>query len=136
MSWNKKNLYNLAQRRFYPDLSRRTLFQQIWQAKKEIRAYHGGNITERQFVSTWKKEPLPVYGIVSANKRGPGAENDRKPQRLPPMQTLTFATLERRLDVAMFRACLSPSVYAARQIISHGKVTVNGEKVRSSCQFL
>ncbi|KAI9221276.1 hypothetical protein BC828DRAFT_381458 [Blastocladiella britannica] len=121
MSWNKHNLYNLASRRMYPDLSRRSLFQQMWQAKKESRAYHGGNITEHQFLNTWKSEALPVYGNVApVGARSHG-------QKLPPMQTLTFSPLERRLDVAVHRACFQPSVYAARQVVSHGKVKVNGQ---------
>ncbi|KAI9189833.1 hypothetical protein H9P43_001266 [Blastocladiella emersonii ATCC 22665] len=127
MSWNKQNLYNLAARRNYPDLSRRTLFQQMWQAKKEARAYHGGNVTERQFVSAWRSEPLPVFGNTS------GEEGARK---LPPMQTLTFSPLERRVDVAIFRACFAPSVYAARQMVSHGKVLVNGQQCKQPSYLL
>ncbi|KAJ3372088.1 mitochondrial 37S ribosomal protein nam9 [Allomyces arbusculus] len=134
MSWNKKNLYNLASRNFYPDLARRTLFQQMWQAKKEIRAYHGGNITERQFVSTWQSEPLPVYGDTF--KPAQGEENTRGRRKLPPMQALTFAPLERRLDVALFRSTFAPSVYAARQMVSHGKVMVNGKKCKQPSYLL
>ncbi|KAL7748428.1 hypothetical protein RI367_006120 [Sorochytrium milnesiophthora] len=127
MSWSKYNLYNLAERRNYPDLARRTLFQQMWQAKKEARAYHGGNMTERQFKSTWAREPLPVYGAANT---GTTASSGDAARRLPPMQTLTFAEVERRLDVVLFRSCFAPSVYAARQMVSSGKVTLNGQKCK------
>jgi small subunit ribosomal protein S4 len=37
--------------------------------------------------------------------------------------------LERRLDAIVYRAKFVPTVFAARQLISHGHVTVNGRKV-------
>ncbi|KAI9146084.1 hypothetical protein BKA69DRAFT_1121253 [Paraphysoderma sedebokerense] len=122
MSWSKYNLYNLAKRSRYPDLSRRTLFQQMWAAKKEARAYHGENVTEKQFKKIWAMEPLPVP-----------SQSDRK---MPPTQTLTFAQIERRLDVVVFRSHFAPSVNSARQIISHGKAAVNGKTVKSSTYLL
>jgi small subunit ribosomal protein S4 len=37
--------------------------------------------------------------------------------------------LERRLDAVVYRAKFVPTVFAARQFVSHGHVTVNGKKV-------
>jgi len=37
--------------------------------------------------------------------------------------------LEKRLDNVVFRLAFAPSIPAARQLISHGKVLVNGKKV-------
>ena len=37
--------------------------------------------------------------------------------------------LERRLDAVVYRAKLVPTVFAARQFISHGHVKVNGRRV-------
>ena len=37
--------------------------------------------------------------------------------------------LERRLDAVIYRAKLVPTVFAARQFISHGHVKVNGRRV-------
>ena len=37
--------------------------------------------------------------------------------------------LERRLDNVLFRLALAPSIKAAKQMINHGKVLVNGKKV-------
>lgn len=46
-----------------------------------------------------------------------------------PYQQMTFAPLERRLDVAVFRALFASSARQARQFVIHGAVTVNGKKV-------
>jgi len=37
--------------------------------------------------------------------------------------------LERRLDAVCYRAKLVPTVFAARQFVNHGHVTVNGTRV-------
>ncbi|MBS0270358.1 MAG: 30S ribosomal protein S4, partial [Proteobacteria bacterium] len=37
--------------------------------------------------------------------------------------------LERRLDALVYRAKFVPTVFAARQFVSHGHVTVNGRRV-------
>ncbi len=40
-----------------------------------------------------------------------------------------LSLLERRLDVAVYRLYLAPTLQAARQLVVHGHVTVNGKKV-------
>jgi len=54
-----------------------------------------------------------------------------KPTQVPrtPYMQMTFAPLERRLDVAIFRAMFASSTRQARQFVVHGAVTVNGKKV-------
>ncbi len=37
--------------------------------------------------------------------------------------------LETRLDAVVLRAGLAPTIYAARQVVSHGHIVVNGRKV-------
>lgn len=44
--------------------------------------------------------------------------------------------LERRLDNLVFRLALAPSIKAAKQMISHGQVFVNGKKVTVSSAVL
>ena len=44
--------------------------------------------------------------------------------------------LECRLDNLVFRLGLAPSILAARQMCSHGHVTVNGKKARTSSMSL
>lgn len=50
--------------------------------------------------------------------------------KLTPYTQMAFAPLERRLDVAIFRALFASSTRQARQFVIHGAVTVNGQKVR------
>ncbi|ORZ04538.1 hypothetical protein BCR41DRAFT_401001 [Lobosporangium transversale] len=115
MSWNKYNLYNLTQRTRTPNNSNKTLYQQKWAAKKDTRSYHGDQITERQWQSMFKTR------LPTANTKVGGVEPH------PPVFSLTFAEMERRLDFIVFRSNFAPSVYAARQLVGHGKVTVNGK---------
>ena len=37
--------------------------------------------------------------------------------------------LERRLDAVVYRAKFVPTIFAARQFVNHGHVTVNGKRV-------
>jgi ribosomal protein S4 len=51
-------------------------------------------------------------------------------KRIPYMQ-MTYAPIERRLDMAVWRALFASSARQARQFVIHGMVKVNGQKVRS-----
>lgn len=64
--------------------------------------------------------------------RGSGLDIPSKskgPMPLTPYTQMTFAPLERRLDVAIFRALFASSTRQARQFVVHGNVTVNGKRV-------
>ncbi|KAF9153743.1 mitochondrial 37S ribosomal protein nam9 [Linnemannia schmuckeri] len=115
MSWNKYNLFNTTQRARVPNDSNKTLYQQKWASKKDTRSYHGDQITERQWQSMFKTR------LPTANTKVGGVEPH------PPVFSLTFAEMERRLDFIVFRSNFAPSIYAARQLVGHGKVTVNGK---------
>lgn len=119
MSWNKYNLYNIAHKEL-PNFNNKTLFQQKWVAKRETRAYHGDEVTERQFKNKFFDPKLPT--VHSSADAG---------QAHPSVAVLSFAELERRLDFVVFRSNFCPSIYAARQLCVHGKVLVNGKKVKS-----
>jgi small subunit ribosomal protein S4 len=75
-------------------------------AKQKLRFYYG-NITEKQF--------RKIYTEASRRK-GNTAEN-------------LIGLLESRLDAVVYRAKLTPTVFAARQFVNHGHVKVNGKKV-------
>src|SRR6516164_3838222 len=75
-------------------------------AKQKVKGYYG-NINERQF-HKYYVEALRMKGDSSANLIG---------------------LLERRLDALIYRAKFVPTVFAARQFISHGHVKVNGRRV-------
>lgn len=94
------------------------MFQQKWDAKKETRAYHGDHLAERQFKTVWDRR---FVGVASDN-----------PHHLKsiPLASQMYASLERRLDIAVFRALFASSTRQAKQLVVHGKVKVNGRQVR------
>ena len=59
----------------------------------------------------------------------PGTRNLGSKARTP-YEQMTFFPMERRLDVAIFRALFASSTRQARQFVVHGFVKVNGKKVR------
>lgn len=70
----------------------------------------------------------------SLGQQRPGLKSIRATMRRPvqditPYMQMTFAPLERRLEVAMFRAMFAASPRQARQFCIHGAVKVNGKKV-------
>ncbi|MFC0282737.1 30S ribosomal protein S4 [Camelimonas abortus] len=75
-------------------------------AKQKLKGYYG-NITEKQFVKTYKE---------AIRMKGDSAEN-------------LIGLLERRLDAVVYRAKFVPTVFAARQFVNHGHVRVNGRRV-------
>ncbi|MCJ8324720.1 MAG: 30S ribosomal protein S4 [Rhizobiales bacterium] len=75
-------------------------------AKQKLKGYYG-NISEKQFRSIFK-EANRIKGDTSENLIG---------------------LLERRLDTIVYRAKFVPTVFAARQFVNHGHVTVNGQRV-------
>jgi small subunit ribosomal protein S4 len=75
-------------------------------AKQKLRGYYG-NISERQFRG--------IYQQAIRMKGDSGAH--------------MIALLESRLDAVAYRAKFVPTVFAARQFISHGHVKVNGKRV-------
>src|ERR1051325_1078966 len=121
MSWSKRNLFVIYQRGNRPPRPQnRTLFQQKWQARKDTRAYHGAQLSEQQFRRLFEPK-LPTSNINLHIKE--------QKEKHPPVSVLTYASLERRLDFIVFRSCLASSIWAARQMVIHGKVSVNGKKV-------
>jgi len=75
-------------------------------AKQKLKGYYG-NIGERQF-RKYYQEALRLRGDTGQNLIG---------------------LLERRLDAVVYRAKFVPTVFAARQFVSHNHILVNGKKV-------
>ena len=75
-------------------------------AKQQLRGYYG-NINEKQFRRIYAEAVL--------------ARGDTSEQLI--------GLLERRLDIVIYRMLFVPTVFAARQLISHGHVMVNGRRV-------
>ncbi|OAL74098.1 mitochondrial 37S ribosomal protein NAM9 [Trichophyton violaceum] len=143
-SWSKYNLFNITQVRL-PFTKSRTFFQQKWSAKSLARGYHGEQVRESQWERMFSRrlravvpmDPLDLArndGSKNAAGRGSGMDKgDREDGRqVPdtPYMLMTFAPLERRLDVAIFRAMFASSTRQARQFVIHGGVTVNGKKMQ------
>lgn len=149
-TWNKYNLFNLSRLR-EPLLAPRTLFQQKWSAKSATRAYHGEHIKEYQWNTMFSRRTLsavnmdPKYmaqydgseqatgrgsGRVSESGKSDGARNQGNRFGPTPYGQMVFAPMERRLDIAIFRALFASSARQARQFVLHGAVTVNGKKVQ------
>ena len=76
------------------------------EAKQKMKFYYG-NMNERQFRNVYRK---------ARNKKGNTTEN-------------LIGFLERRLDIIIYRAKFSTTVFSARQLINHGHIRVNGRKV-------
>ena len=75
-------------------------------AKQKLRGYYG-NIVERQFRNIYK-EAVRLKGNTGDN---------------------LLALLERRLDAVIYRLKWVPTVFAARQVVNHKHVQVNGRTV-------
>ena len=76
------------------------------QAKQKLKGVYG-NITERQFRKYYQE---------ASRRPGDTGEN-------------MIGLLERRLDAVVYRAKFVPTPFAARQLVSHGHVKVNGRRV-------
>jgi small subunit ribosomal protein S4 len=74
-------------------------------AKQKLKGYYG-EVTEKQFKQTYQTADR-MKGDTSQNLIG---------------------LLERRLASVVYRAKFAPTVFAARQLVSHGHVRVNGQK--------
>lgn len=75
-------------------------------AKQRLKGYYG-EITEKQFRRTYEE---------ASSRRGDTAEN-------------LVGLLERRLDMIVYRLNFVPTIFAARQIVNHGHIHVNGRRV-------
>lgn len=133
-----------------PPLHSKTFFQQKWIAKSMTRGYHGEHIKEYKWERMFSRRPLsavnmdPAYmakydGSEQAAGRGSGLKDEYGRDASPrntgnlneptPYMQMVFAPMERRLDIAIFRALFASSARQARQFVLHGAVTVNGKKV-------
>lgn len=75
-------------------------------AKQKLKGYYG-NMNERQFHRVYQK---------ASRMKGNTSQN-------------IIGLLERRLDAVVYRMKFAPTVFAARQIINHRHITVNGKVV-------
>ncbi|MBM3596329.1 MAG: 30S ribosomal protein S4 [Alphaproteobacteria bacterium] len=74
-------------------------------AKQKLKGYCG-EVTEKQFKQTYQE---------AARMKGDTGQN-------------LIGLLERRLDMVVYRAKFAPTIFSARQIVSHGHIYVNDVK--------
>jgi small subunit ribosomal protein S4 len=74
-------------------------------AKQKLKGYYG-DVTEKQFRQTFQQ---------AERMKGDASQN-------------LIGLLERRLDMIVYRAKFAPTIWSARQMVSHGHSRVNGIK--------
>ena len=74
-------------------------------AKQKLKGYYG-DVTEKQFKATYQQ---------ASRMKGDTSQN-------------LIGLLEQRLDMIVYRAKFAPTIFSARQIVSHGHIRVNGVK--------
>ncbi|MES2337320.1 MAG: 30S ribosomal protein S4 [Pseudomonadota bacterium] len=74
-------------------------------AKQKLKGYYG-DVTEKQFRACYHE---------AARMKGDTGQN-------------LIGLLEQRLDMIVYRAKFAPTIFAARQLVSHGHVRVDGVK--------
>ncbi len=75
-------------------------------AKQKLKKYYG-DITEKQFRGIYEE---------AVRRRGDTGEN-------------LIGLLESRLDAIVYRANFAPTIFSARQLVSHGHILVDGKRV-------
>ena len=75
-------------------------------AKQKLKGYYG-NVSEKQFRK---------YYAEAIRQKGDSSQN-------------LVGLLERRLDAVVYRCKFVSTVFAARQFVNHGHITVNGRRV-------
>ena len=75
-------------------------------AKQKLKFYYG-DLTEKQFRKIYQK---------ASNIKGDTSQ-------------ILIELLERRLDAIVYRMKFVPTIFAARQLVNHGHVKVNGKRV-------
>jgi small subunit ribosomal protein S4 len=75
-------------------------------AKQKLKGYYG-NVSERQFRK---------YYAEAMRRKGDSSQN-------------LIGILESRIDALVYRMKFVPTVFAARQFVNHGHVTVNGKRI-------
>lgn len=107
-----------------PGLTRKTSARRPYrpgqhgQARRKVSDF-GVRLAEKQKVRmNWGVTERQLRNVVSEAMASPRATGD-----------VLVELLERRLDSVVFRAGLARTIPAARQLVTHGHVTVNGRRV-------
>ena len=122
-----------VQRRFGEVLVSRPKYQRILENRGYPPGDHG---KDKQFrsgrrsnygIQLNEKQKLAfIFNVRDRQMRGYFVKARRQPGNTG---TNMLQLLERRLDNVVFRAGFAPTIWAARQMVSHGHVLVNGQRL-------
>ncbi len=110
-----------------PGLTRKSMWNRSYPPGQ-----HGAMSARRRKMSDYKQQLMEKqklrynYGLTEKQMRRLYVEAARSKQ---PTGTKLLELLERRLDNATFRAGFAPTIPAARQIVRHGHLLINGKRV-------
>jgi small subunit ribosomal protein S4 len=118
-------------RRFGVTLAPSPKYQRILEKRPHPPGQHGPR-ARRAKVGAYgsrlieKQKLRAFYGVAERQMRRYVEEATR---RSGPTGTNLLQLLEQRLDALVFRLGLAPSIWAARQVVGHGHVLVDGKRI-------
>lgn len=118
-------------RRFGVALAASPKYQRILEKRPNPPGQHGGRAKRKKVGAygsrLFEKQKLKAfYGVAERQIRRYVAEAMRQQG---PTGTNLLRILEQRLDAVVYRLGFAPSIWAARQLVGHGHVLVNGKRV-------
>ena len=118
-------------RRFGVAMAASPKYQRILEKRPNPPGQHGGK-SRRKKVGAYgsrlfeKQKLKAFYGVAERQMRRYVAEASR---RSGPTGTNLLQLLEQRLDAVVYRLNFAPTIWAARQLVGHGHVLVDGQRV-------
>jgi small subunit ribosomal protein S4 len=118
-------------RRFGVVLAASPKYQRILEKRPNPPGQHGGRAKRKKVGAygsrLFEKQKLKAfYGVAERQIRRYVAEATRQQG---PTGTNLLRILEQRLDAVVYRLGFAPSIWAARQLVGHGHVRVDGRRV-------
>ncbi len=119
-------------RRFGVALAPSPKYQRILERRPNPPGQHGARSKRRAKIGAYgsrlfeKQKLRAFYGIAERQMR---RYFDEAQRRQGPTGTNLLRLLELRLDNLVYRLGMAPSIWAARQLVGHGHVLVDGKRV-------
>jgi small subunit ribosomal protein S4 len=119
-------------RRFGVAMAASPKYQRILEKRPNPPGQHGARKRRGAKIGAYgsrlneKQKLRAFYGVAERQMRRYVAEASR---RQGPTGTNLLQILEQRLDAVVYRLGFAPTIWASRQLVSHGHVRVNGKRV-------
>ena len=121
---------NKRARRIGQDLGLKTNPKSLERRINTLPGTHGrkgkGKVSDFGIQLNEKQKAKAIYGILERQFKQYYIKASRNPQATGQVM---LSLLERRLDNAVYRLGFAPTRRAARQLVTHGNVKVNGKKL-------